>query len=576
VQLPLLPLDDKYQIIHSLGEGGFGRVWLAEDVLIEGRHVAIKQLRNESLGDTEMLIEEMHHLSSLDHPHVVKFLHHFQDDENLYLVMEYCAGGSLDASARGRALAPAKVFAWGKTLTDTLAEVHRHGIVHHDIKPQNLLLTDDGRLKIADFGVANRNWGTRAYMAPELSLGEATSDDVRIDIYALGVTLLELLLGRNPLRGIPDNELLRAKILHEFIPTTLDRWIQEILLKATHPTPEQRFQSMVDFAQAIDSHHVPYIIDRDRLKAHGLAEKASNMIARRKWVTAKSYIDHALLLAPDCISALVIGGRLELLMRRTAYAKTYFSEAVRISPRVNLQKELGWIALEEGNHAQAISMLTDHLQREAADYEACNLLMQCFYETGRYELGMRLTDAVIAQKVANDCFENNQFLCRLLLEGCSPSFLADYEKDKLTNPFMRMNLDIATESPASWTQDDGPPLKSKLLFQEYRFGTIEKRRKPHTLVFDCGDGYSYTFQTPLVTLGRYDSNDIPFGQNGISRRHAVIANFPGDVWIYDMGSVTGVRVDGTRVSGKAFLDGVHGLKIGARSIKVATDEGLLV
>ncbi len=576
MQLSIFPLDNTYRLVRTLGEGGFGRVWLAEDVLIAGRYVAVKQLRNEAISNPSMLIEEMQHLSALDHPHVVKFLHHFADEENLYLVMEHCAGGNLADAMCGRPLDSVRVFAWAKTLADTLAAVHRHGIVHHDIKPQNLLLTDDGRLKVADFGVANRNWGTRAYMAPELSLGEAASDDVRIDIYALGVTLLELLLGCNPLRTIPDNELLRAKIQHEFIPTTLDRWIQELLLKATHPTPEQRFQSMTDFAEAIESRHVPYIIDGNRIKAHSLAEKARTLLSRKKWVTAKKCVDQALPVAPDCVSALVVAGRLELMLRRTAHAKTYFSEAVRISPRVALQKELGWIALEEGNHAQAISMLTDHLQREAADYEACNLLMQCFYETGRYELGERLADAVIAQKVANDCFGNNQFLCRLLLEGCSPGFLAGYDKDTLTNPFMRMNLDVATESPASWAKDDRPPLKSKLLFQDYRFGTIEKRRKPHTLIFDCGDGYAYTFQTPLVTLGRYDSNDIPFSQTGISRRHAVIVNFPDDVWIYDMGSVTGVAVDGTRVSGKAFLDGVHGLKIGARSIKVVTDEGLLV
>jgi serine/threonine protein kinase len=218
VQLPLLPLDNKYQLVRQLGEGGFGRVWLAEDVLIAGRHVAVKQLKSDAIGNTSLLIEEMHHLSSLDHPHGVKFLHHFQDDENLYLVMEHCAGGSVDAFTRRRPLDQAKVFAWGKTLTDTLAAVHRHGVVHHDIKPQNLLLTDDGRLKVADFGVANRNWGTRAYMAPELSLGEASSDDVRIDIYALGITLLELLLGNNPLREIADGDLLRAKIKHDFVP----------------------------------------------------------------------------------------------------------------------------------------------------------------------------------------------------------------------------------------------------------------------------------------------------------------------------------------------------------------------
>jgi serine/threonine protein kinase len=321
VQLPLLPLDNKYQFLRQLGEGGFGRVWLAADVLIAGRRVAIKQLRSESIGNASLLIEEMHHLSALDHPHVVKFLHHFEDDEHLYLVMEYCAAGSLHDFAQGRPLDAIKVFSWGRTLADTLATVHRRGIVHHDIKPQNLLLTDDHRLKIADFGVANRNWGTRAYMAPELSLGEASSDDVRIDIYALGVTLLELLLGANPLSRDPASELLGAKIRHEFIPTSLDRWIQEILLKATNPTPEQRFQTMEDFAEAIESRHVPYVIDGARIKAHSLAEKARILLSRKKWVTARKCLEQAISVTPDCVAALVAAGRLELMLRRTAYAK---------------------------------------------------------------------------------------------------------------------------------------------------------------------------------------------------------------------------------------------------------------
>ena len=152
MQIPIFPLDNKYQLIRSLGEGGFGRVWLAEDVLITGRQVAVKQLKNDAIGNASLLIKEMHHLSSLDHPHVVKFLHHFQDDENLYLVMEHCAGGNVDSITRRRPLDQAKAFVWGKTLTDTFAAVHRHGIVHHDIKPQNLLLTDDGRLHTVDIG----------------------------------------------------------------------------------------------------------------------------------------------------------------------------------------------------------------------------------------------------------------------------------------------------------------------------------------------------------------------------------------------------------------------------------------
>jgi tetratricopeptide (TPR) repeat protein len=520
MQIPIFPLDNKYHLVRLLGEGGFGQVWLADDVLIDGRQVAIKQLKTSSVGSTSLLIEEMQHLSSLDHPHVVKFLHHFQDDENLYLVMENCAGGNLGAFAHGRPLDPAKVFEWGKILTKTLATVHQHGIVHHDIKPQNLLLTDDGRLKVADFGVANRNWGTRAYMAPELTLGEASSDDVRIDIYALGITLLELLLGKNPLREIADGDLLRAKIKHDFVPPHLDRWIQEILLKATHPTPEQRFQSMADFGEAITSRHVPYVINGDRIKAHSLAEKAGALLARKKWISAKNHADQALRVAPDCVAALIVAGRVELMLKRTAHAKKYFLEAVRISPRVALQKELGWIALEEGNLAQAISMLTDYLQREAADFEAYNLLMHCFYQTDRYEIGERLAATVIKHRVGNDCFENNRFLFRLLMKD-SRQFLDNYDKSSLTNSFTRLNYETATENQKSWSLGGKPPLKSKLLFQDFRFGAIDKHKKPHTMYFDCGDGYDYSFQTPLITLGRFATNAISLNQSGISRRHAV-------------------------------------------------------
>lgn len=576
MQLPNFPLDNKYQLIRSLGEGGFGRVWLAEDVLITGRQVAVKQLKNEAIDNSLLLIEEMRYLSSLDHPNVVKFLHHFQDNENLYLVMEYCAGGNANTFTQQRPLDQAKAFAWGKTLTDTLATVHRHGIVHHDIKPQNLLLTDDGRLKIADFGIANRNWGTRAYMAPELSLGEASSDDVRIDIYALGITLLEWLLGDNPLRAVAEGELLRTKIRHDFVPPHLDRWIQEILLKATHPTPEQRFQSMADFGEAITSRHVPYVINGDRIKAHSLAERAGALLARKKWVTAKKYADQALHVAPDCVAALVVAGRLELMLKRTAHAKKYFFEAVRISPRVALQMELGWIALEEGNLAQAISMLTDHLQREAADFEACNLLMQCFYQTDRYELGERLASTVMEQGVTNDCFENNLFLFRVLMGAYSQEFLKEYDKSTLTNAFARLNFEIVTESARSWGQNGKPLLKSKLLFQDFRFGFGDKRKKTPTMYFDCDDGYDYSLQTPIITLGRFDTNTITFNQSGISRRHAVIVNHPDDVWIYDLSSVAGTSVDGVPVVGKALLDGVHTVDIGTRKIRVATEKGLLI
>lgn len=182
---------------------------------------------------------------------------------------------------------------------------------------------------------------------------------------------------------------------------------------------------------------------------------------------------------------------------------------------------------------------------------------------------------IVGRKVAVKWIRSGLSLCHLMLNGCDRNFLVSHDHGKLTNPFQQLNFDVATESPQSWHRE-GPPLKSKLLFQDYRFGTDEKRRKPQLLFFDLGDGYQFSQQTPLVTLGRLDANNIPFGQNDISRRHAVIINLPNDVWIYDLGSATGVKLDGQRVRGKAFLDGVHVLSIGARSIKVATDEGLLI
>jgi len=114
------------------------------------------------------------------------------------------------------------IMQWGKDLADTLHFVHRQGIVHHDIKPDNILFTSEEALKVGDFGVANRNAGTVPYLAPEMLLGEVDTADARVDVYALGITLLELLRNRNPFDGMSPGETQRAKMRHEFIPSELE------------------------------------------------------------------------------------------------------------------------------------------------------------------------------------------------------------------------------------------------------------------------------------------------------------------------------------------------------------------
>ena len=177
-------LDGKYVMVGRLGAGGFGEVFLAEDQAIPGRQLALKVLGSRSAGDHADLIWEMRALSQFQHPGVVVFHHHFTHQSQLILVMEFCAGASLGHRLHaGRPISHDDAFRWGAVLCDTLDFVHGKGIVHHDIKPGNILFSHDGVIKIGDFGVANRNAGTPLYMAPEALLGEVvTKTDPRVDI----------------------------------------------------------------------------------------------------------------------------------------------------------------------------------------------------------------------------------------------------------------------------------------------------------------------------------------------------------------------------------------------------------
>lgn len=556
-------VDSKYRILRQLGWGGFGEVYLAEDELL-GRQVAIKLLRDRDPGRQTDLVHEMQSLDQLHHPSVVTFYHHFIDEQLLFLVMEYCAGGSLRNRMRQHLAPPHTVIEWGKDLTETLHFVHQHGIVHHDIKPDNILFTSDGTLKVGDFGVANRNFGTVPYLAPEMLLGEVDSGDVRVDVYALGVTLLELLLNRSPFEGMSPVEALRAKIRHQFIPGNLDRWVQDLLSKATHPTPELRFQSMQEFSEAIQSKHVSYVFDRSRIQAHALAAKAERLLTRKHAAAASKCIRQALYVCPDCVSALIAAGRYNLFINRVSEAKEYFDQALSLNPRTNIQKELGWLCLESGNYSQAISLLTDHLQRNAADYEAFNLLLECFYRTERYEVGMQVAKLMVDEAAPSDCFENNGLLCGLLSNSTDEELVTRALK-KLQNPFIGYNVDVLMQAPDQ--------LKSLVLFENYRFGLPS--RKENTLTIKQ-EGHVQELKDAVITVGRLEENRVCLTDTHVSRRHCVIVSCLDDVWIYDLGSTQGVFVDGKKIDRKAYLEGVHVLRLGQTELTLCSKLGLLV
>ena len=200
-----------YRFERELGKGGFGTVFLArEDV--SHRQVAIKQLNSQDADRQKAIVHEMRMVSRFNHPNIVTYHHHFSEDGLLFLVMEYCSGGSVRDAITTRKVSATESLNWIQTLAEAFDFVHDKKIIHHDIKPDNLLLTENGTLKISDFGIANTGGGTRAYMSPEaLAWDDNSVWDTRVDIYALGVTLMELLIGQNPFFYKSPDELQAKK-----------------------------------------------------------------------------------------------------------------------------------------------------------------------------------------------------------------------------------------------------------------------------------------------------------------------------------------------------------------------------
>jgi len=203
-----------YELLRRLGEGGMAQVYLARDIRL-GREVAVKVLDQrlaERPGFRERFEREARVAASLDHPNIVQ-LYDFGDSERqLYLVMPYVSGGSLQDMLRRAPFAGGEVATFGSQMADALDYAHQRGVIHRDVKPANMLVHADGRLLLSDFGLAkilssaqpqaaprrHPDAGTPEYMAPEQIEGRS---DERTDIYALGVVLYLLLTSHLPFTG---------------------------------------------------------------------------------------------------------------------------------------------------------------------------------------------------------------------------------------------------------------------------------------------------------------------------------------------------------------------------------------
>lgn len=566
--------DNKYQYVKDLGSGGFGNVFLAKEK-ISHRLVAIKELHNKDANAQNDIIHEIQIVSKFNHPNIVTYHHHFYQDNLLYLVMEYCESGSLSNALRNVKKDDHRIFQWSLQLAEALSFVHEKKIIHHDIKPGNILFSDNGTIKISDFGIANTGGGTRAFMAPELFSWSAKEDDCRTDIYALGVTLIEMLTGQNPFYALSREQIIALHETNDFGIKTLPNWQQEIILKAINKVPELRFQSMQDFAEAINAKQVPFIFNKQNLIAGDFAAKAEKALQSKHWIRTRYLLEYASKNFPPNVNIFRVAGKYNLLAHKISLAKTCFEKALSLNPRLDVQKDLGWINLELENYPIAISLLTDHLHRYPSDYEAYNLLLQCFYETHRYEAAIEL--AKMLMDVAPDipCFGNNYYLS-CIMQNLGSTILPNTVMKQKDNFFIDYNLSVILENEKSHNFEKKPTLKSKLLFQDYRFGKHSKYN-PSLQIIDPRYKDPAEYYQGIIKIGRkdYANNDITFPGTAVSRRHCLIVNTKNDVMLYDLNS-TGTFVNGEKVNKKIALIGLNKIKIGDYELSINTDKQKLL
>jgi eukaryotic-like serine/threonine-protein kinase len=249
---PLL-LEGRYQLEDLIGAGGMGEVWRATDLTLR-RRVAVKLVRSEVARDAERLVKfraEARSAAAVSHPGIAQVYDYSEDPSGLpYLVMELVEGTSLDRLLEDGPLGVAFTMSIVDQVAQGLAAAHAAGVLHRDIKPQNLLATRDGQIKITDFGIARMMGSavatssgvlvcTPAYLAPERGLGAAATPAA--DLYALGIVAYQCLTGQLPFTGEP----LAVMLAHQNqplppLPRSVPAKVAALVAALTAKSPEER------------------------------------------------------------------------------------------------------------------------------------------------------------------------------------------------------------------------------------------------------------------------------------------------------------------------------------------------
>src|ERR1039458_7108356 len=257
--------NGRYELSRQIARGGTAQVYLAHDLLLD-RPVAFKMLFPELSSDhsfVERFRREAQAVANLSHPNIVSVFDWGEADRTYYIVMEYVDGEPLSSVIRTQApLSPTRAAAVAADIAKALSYAHRHGVVHRDVKPGNVLITADGQVKVADFGIARAIgasesvtqtglvMGTATYFSPEQAQGLGV--DGRSDVYALGVVLYEMVTGRSPFTAdtpvaIAYKHVSETAALPSAIEPRVPRDLEAIIMHAMAKQPQARYATTQDF-----------------------------------------------------------------------------------------------------------------------------------------------------------------------------------------------------------------------------------------------------------------------------------------------------------------------------------------
>lgn len=276
-------LNDRYKIERKIGGGGMANVFLARDTILE-RDVAVKSLRTDYVHDQEFIARfdrEAQSATSLSHPNVVNIYDVGEDDQTLYMVMEYVEGMTLKEYIQqfGPVEVPLAMDIM-KQIASAIAHAHENGIIHRDIKPQNILINRFGQVKVTDFGIAmalsataltqtNSILGSVHYLSPEQARGGLATK--KSDIYSLGIVLFELLTGKLPFSGQSpvsialkhlQNDTPSVKEINPDIPQS----VENIVLQATAKNSFYRYEDVYQFEAALEEALSPEKLNEEPFK----------------------------------------------------------------------------------------------------------------------------------------------------------------------------------------------------------------------------------------------------------------------------------------------------------------------